>query len=128
NGRGSWRAPSGASPGCLSRAPLRSDVPERSQLAPLCDRSGTSLQIQLPSRRPWTADLYVCMMSIMTDTVQAVPATGARDGLPAGPPLPQWVQTVLMLYRWPRFVAACRHRYGSVFTVDIASMGRIVYL
>src|ERR1700712_1042365 len=69
------------------------------------------------------------MMSIMTDTAHAaVPATAARDGMPAGPPLPQWAQTVLMMYRWPGFVGACRRRYGSVFTVDIASMGRIVYL
>jgi cytochrome P450 len=68
------------------------------------------------------------MMSIMTDTVQAVPATEASDHMPAGPPLPQWAQTVLMMYRWPGFIGACRRRYGSVFTVDIASMGRIVYL
>lgn len=71
-------------------------------------------------------------MSIMTDTAhlgsRATAARRLRHGLPAGPPLPQWAQTVLMMYRWPGFVAACRKRYGSVFTVDIASMGRVVYL
>lgn len=29
---------------------------------------------------------------------------------------------------WPRFVAACRRRYGSVFTLRIASVGPLVYL
>lgn len=29
---------------------------------------------------------------------------------------------------WPRFVAACRHRYGSVFTLRVASLGTLVYL
>ena len=47
--------------------------------------------------------------------------------LPPGPPLPRSVQTVLMLRYWPRFVAACRRRYGSVFTLRIASLGTIVY-
>jgi cytochrome P450 len=48
--------------------------------------------------------------------------------LPPGPPLPRSVQTMLMLRYWPRFVSACRRRYGSVFTVRIASMGTLVYL
>jgi cytochrome P450 len=29
---------------------------------------------------------------------------------------------------WPRFISACRRRYGSVFTMRIASMGTLVYL
>jgi cytochrome P450 len=48
--------------------------------------------------------------------------------LPPGPPLPRSVQTVLMLRYWPRFVAACRRRYGSVFTLRIATLGTVVYL
>jgi cytochrome P450 len=48
--------------------------------------------------------------------------------LPPGPPLPRSVQTALMLRYWPRFVAACRRRYGKVFTLRIASMGTLVYL
>ena len=48
--------------------------------------------------------------------------------LPPGPPLPRSVQTALMLRYWPRFVAACRRRYGSVFTLRIASLGTLVYL
>ncbi len=33
-----------------------------------------------------------------------------------------------MLRYWPRFVAACRRRYGKVFTLRIASLGTLVYL
>lgn len=33
-----------------------------------------------------------------------------------------------MLRYWPRFVAACRRRYGKVFTLRIASLGTVVYL
>lgn len=29
---------------------------------------------------------------------------------------------------WPRFVSACRRRYGDVFTLRVASLGTIVYL
>lgn len=54
------------------------------------------------------------------------PAT--PNPLPPGPPLPRSVQTVLMLRYWPRFVAACRRRYGSIFTLRIASIGELVYL
>jgi cytochrome P450 family 135 len=52
----------------------------------------------------------------------------APNPLPPGPPLPRSVQTVLMLRYWPRFVAACRRRYGHVFTLRIASLGSLVYL
>ena len=48
--------------------------------------------------------------------------------LPPGPPLPVAVQTALMIRYWPRFIAACRRRYGSVFTVRAATMGTLVYL
>lgn len=48
--------------------------------------------------------------------------------LPPGPPLPAFVQTALMVRHWPRFVSACRRRYGDVFTVRITSMGTWVYL
>src|SRR5258708_19593255 len=48
--------------------------------------------------------------------------------LPPGPRLPRAVQSALMMRHWPRFISACRRRYGSVFTVDVASMGKIVYL
>lgn len=49
-------------------------------------------------------------------------------GLPPGPPLPPSVQGFLMLRYWPRFVAACRRRYGDVFTLRVAAMGTMVYL
>lgn len=33
-----------------------------------------------------------------------------------------------MLRYWPRFVSACRRRYGDVFTLRVAAMGTMVYL
>jgi cytochrome P450 len=34
----------------------------------------------------------------------------------------------MLLGFWPRYVKACRRRYGSVFTLRIASVGTLVYL
>ncbi|WP_264001565.1 cytochrome P450, partial [Mycolicibacterium gadium] len=48
--------------------------------------------------------------------------------LPPGPALPPVVQAMLMLRYWPRFVSACRRRYGHTFTLRIAGMGTLVYL
>lgn len=48
--------------------------------------------------------------------------------LPPGPRLPRVVQAALMARYWPRFVTACRHRYGDIFTLRIATMGTLVYL
>src|ERR1700722_9216110 len=48
--------------------------------------------------------------------------------LPPGPPLPRSVQAMLMLRYWPRFVAACRRRYGTIFTLQVSSLGTLVYL
>ena len=52
----------------------------------------------------------------------------STTSMPPGPRLPASVQAALVLRYWPRFVAACRRRYGSVFTVNIAGLGKIVYL
>ncbi|MBU9766607.1 cytochrome P450 [Mycobacterium sp. TNTM28] len=38
------------------------------------------------------------------------------------------MQAALMLRYWPRFVSACRRRYGDVFTLRVAEMGTLVYL
>lgn len=54
--------------------------------------------------------------------------TSAERQLPPGPPLPSLIQAALMLRYWPRMVAACRRRYGDVFTLRVASMGTVVYL
>nr|WP_208023984.1 cytochrome P450 [Mycobacterium marinum] len=48
--------------------------------------------------------------------------------LPPGPPLSRSLQAALMLLRGPQFLAACRRRYGNVFTLRIARMGTQVYL
>jgi cytochrome P450 len=52
----------------------------------------------------------------------------ARTALPPGPRLPAVVQAALMLRDWPRFVSACRRRYGSVFTIRVAMVGKLVYI
>lgn len=51
-----------------------------------------------------------------------------RVELPQGPKLPAPVQAALMARYWPRFISACRRRYGSPFTMRIATMGTLVYL
>jgi cytochrome P450 len=48
--------------------------------------------------------------------------------LPPGPPLPAAAQTLLFFKRFFAFVDSCRRRYGDVFTLRIATEGRIVYL
>lgn len=48
--------------------------------------------------------------------------------LPPGPPLPPIVQAAVLLRYWPRFVAACRRRYGKLFTLRVAAVGTMVYL
>ena len=55
-------------------------------------------------------------------------AETALTELPPGPRLPAAVQAALMARYWPRFISACRRRYGSVFTMRIATMGTLVYL
>ncbi|MCH9736346.1 MAG: cytochrome P450, partial [Actinomycetia bacterium] len=52
----------------------------------------------------------------------------APAGLPPGPRLPKSIQAWLMLRHGLRFVAACRRRYGKVFTLRVASVGTLVYL
>lgn len=52
----------------------------------------------------------------------------ARDSLPPGPRLPKLVQMIVFLRYWPRFVAACRRRYGKVFTIRAAMTPPMVYL
>ncbi|HEX2286770.1 MAG TPA: cytochrome P450 [Mycobacterium sp.] len=50
------------------------------------------------------------------------------SALPPGPPLPAWLQTLIFMRHWPRFVSACSRRYGSVFTIRVVPMGTMVYL
>jgi cytochrome P450 family 135 len=52
----------------------------------------------------------------------------SETALPPGPALHPSVQAALMLRYWPRFVSACRRRYGGVFTLRVASLGTLVYL
>src|SRR3954471_8914483 len=50
------------------------------------------------------------------------------DVLPPGPRLPKWLQTVVFPRYWPRFVAACRRRYGKAFTIRALTAPPMVYL
>ncbi len=42
--------------------------------------------------------------------------------------MPRAIQLVVMLRWWPQFVAACRRRYGKVFTLRAATIGEMVFL
>ena len=48
--------------------------------------------------------------------------------LPPGPRLPKWLQTVVFLRYWPKFVKACGRRYGKVFTIRALTVPPMVYL
>ena len=48
--------------------------------------------------------------------------------LPPGPRLPALVQSMLLRFYWPRFVAACERRYGKAFTLKVTSLGPLVFL
>ena len=48
--------------------------------------------------------------------------------LPPGPRLPKWIQTIVFMRYWPRFVAACRRRYGKAFTIRALTVPPMVYL
>lgn len=52
----------------------------------------------------------------------------ARNALPPGPRLPKWLQTIVFMRYWPRFVSACGRRYGKVFTIHAATVPPMVYL
>ena len=51
-----------------------------------------------------------------------------RVALPPGPRLPKWLQTIVFMRFWPRFVAACGRRYGKVFTIRAPTVPPMVYL
>jgi cytochrome P450 len=61
------------------------------------------------------------MLVVMTQTDSTV--------LPPGPRLPPFVQAALRLSPYyPRFTTACRRRYGSVYTLQMAFAGTVVHL
>jgi cytochrome P450 family 135 len=41
----------------------------------------------------------------------------SEPGLPPGPPLPRWIQTIGFMVGGVRFLEACRRRYGDVITM-----------
>jgi cytochrome P450 len=59
----------------------------------------------------------------------AAPATGAaRSELPPGPPLPLVLQSILAWNCSIPFLAACRRRYGPVFTIRSLPWGKAVVI
>jgi cytochrome P450 family 135 len=54
------------------------------------------------------------------------PAARPRPQLPAGPPLPAWLQTLAFWRDIDRFLRAGRRRYGSLFTVRVFPWGNVV--
>ncbi|HYZ68919.1 MAG TPA: cytochrome P450 [Mycobacterium sp.] len=50
------------------------------------------------------------------------------SALPPGPRVPNWIQTIVFMRFWPRFVAACRRRYGKAFTIRALTVPPMVYL
>jgi cytochrome P450 len=52
----------------------------------------------------------------------------ASTALPPGPRLPKWLQTIIFMRYWPRFVTACGRRYGKVFTIRALTVPPMVYL
>jgi cytochrome P450 family 135 len=50
------------------------------------------------------------------------------SALPPGPRLPKWIQTIVFMRYWPRFITACGRRYGKVFTIRAAMVPPMVYL
>ncbi len=51
-----------------------------------------------------------------------------KAGLPPGPGLPTLVESILLRFYWPRFLAACERRYGKAFTLKVTSLGPVVFL
>ena len=48
--------------------------------------------------------------------------------LPPGPPLPSFIQGMLVFSKPGLFLGACRRRYGDAFTVRVGRMGTYVYI
>ena len=58
----------------------------------------------------------------------AGPAVNVVDGLPPGPRLPRWLQTLLVWNRTNPFLERCQRRYGPVFTIRALPWGRAVHV
>ena len=54
--------------------------------------------------------------------------TAVVDGLPPGPRMPMALQTLAMMTRQRPYLERQRRRYGTMFTVKIAALGRMVVL
>ena len=64
----------------------------------------------------------------MATTIETppVPATASAAGLPPGPPLPRWLQTLGFVVGGVRFLDAVRRRYGDVVTLGTTFDERFV--
>src|SRR3954454_18614476 len=50
------------------------------------------------------------------------------DGLPPGPRMPMPLQTLAMMTRQRPYLERQRRRYGSMFTIELLALGRLVVL
>jgi cytochrome P450 len=77
----------------------------------------------------WFASAKDVGVQPLTQVVELVTMSkAAPTTLPPGPRLPSAVQLALLYRRGSRFLAACQRRYGTVFTLRVASIGTLVYL
>jgi cytochrome P450 len=67
-------------------------------------------------------------MSAVAEQVPAAPATATRPGLPPGPRLPYWLQTLLVWDHTEAFLKWCRRRYGATFTLRAFPSKLAVYI
>ena len=64
----------------------------------------------------------------MTTHAARAPASAAEPGLPPGPRLPRVIQTIGFMVAGPRFLEACRRRYGNAVTFSTVFDSRFVML
>jgi cytochrome P450 family 135 len=77
----------------------------------------------------WFASAKDVGVQPLTPVVELVMMSNAAPTtLPHGPRLPSAVQLALLYRHGSRFLAACQRRYGTVFTLRVASIGTLVYL
>ncbi len=63
-----------------------------------------------------------------THQAASAPRGGVLPGLPAGPSLPQWCQTLAFWTNVDRFLRVAQRRYGPLFTVRIFPWGTVVVI
>jgi cytochrome P450 family 135 len=63
-----------------------------------------------------------------THQAASAPRGGELSGLPAGPSLPQWCQTLAFWTNVERFLRTAQRRHGSLFTMRVFPWGTVVVI